>query len=620
MNRPSSIRKSVLIVASIVALSGGGVWLYFSGDVGTTTGPPGGTLRNRPAGSRPWSGLDLPLTEHGSVADLARKVRGGNDRFIVETIHERLEPRLKELATLLSGRRGNKSLAGVLSPDLSATGLRPRKLRVLHESDGIAAFEGAGLDAETRSPESFLEEFRTLFQSVRELHRANLEVIGLEAQGDRVSSTVRYLFAGWDAAGGGRQWNGEAVLVWRRADWRLESWKTVEWFHSRVATPPFRDVSREALGSNPSFDTLLRRSIDYFRSRLDGAIGIEVYGHHGLSAGDADGDGREDLYIPMPAGLPNLLYRARGDGTFEDISERSGTDVLDDTSQALFVDVENDGDSDLVLVTAGGPLLLLNDGEGLFRHREGSFQGTGTAPATTLAASAADYDNDGLVDIYVGSYVFWRGATSSTGSRLPLPYHEAHNGAANFLFRNLGDGRFADVTETAGLSEGNDRFTFAAAWADYDDDGDADLYVANDFGSNNLYRNEGDGTFVDVAAAVGVADVGPGMSVSWEDYDNDGDLDLYVGNMFTSAGRRVTGAEDYGKHQSEIRDVLRRHVRGNSLFRNREESGFQDVSLASRAFFGRWAWGSDFIDINLDGHADIYVQNGFITNTRTHDL
>ena len=118
----------------------------------------------------------------------------------------------------------------------------------------------------------------------------------------------------------------------------------------------------------------------------------------------------------------------------------------------------------------------------------------------------------------------------------------------------------------------------------------------------------------------GVEDVGAGMSVSWEDYDNDGDLDLYVGNMFSAAGQRVTGGDDYKADDRQLQSVYRRHARGNSLFRNSGDGTFEDVSLESGAWFGRWAWGSDFLDFNLDGHEDIYVQNGFLTNSREHDL
>src|SRR5207302_8789327 len=135
--------------------------------------------------------------------------------------------------------------------------------------------------------------------------------------------------------------------------------------------------------------------------------------------------------------------------------------------------------------------------------------------------------------------------------RYPAPYHDARNGPPNFLFRNRldenGDGRFEDVTAESGLHQNNNRFSFAPAWCDSNGDGWPDLYVANDFGRKNLYRNNGDGTFTDVAGEAGVEDFGAGMSVCWFDYDNDGNQDLYVADMWSPGGERVAMQESFLK-------------------------------------------------------------------------
>ena len=188
------------------------------------------------------------------------------------------------------------------------------------------------------------------------------------------------------------------------------------------------------------------------------------------------------------------------------------------------------------------------------------------------------------------------------------------------LLRNLGSLQFQNVTERVGLDQNNRRFSLAAAWEDFDNDGDQDLYVSNDYGRNNLYRND-DENFVDVAAEAGVEDIAAGMSVSWADYNHDGHVDLYVDNMFSAAGGRLvyqpgfqSGADD------AVRGHFQRHARGNTLFENLGDGRFRDRSVDARVTMGRWAWGSMFVDINNDGSEDLIVANGFMTNQKSDDL
>jgi hypothetical protein len=331
-----------------------------------------------------------------------------------------------------------------------------------------------------------------------------------------------------------------------------------------------------------------------------------VLGHQGLAVGDVDGDGLDDVFVSQGGGLPNRLYIQQPDGTVVDRAAAAGVDYLDLTTSALLLDLDNDGDQDLV--TASGPLVFhSNDGHGNF-SMETVFP---TSPVYTLAA--ADFDSDGDLDIYACKY-------GSPNKNPPLPYHDANNGTPNLMLRNDGHWRFNDVTREIGLDENDRRYSFAAAWVDYDDDGDPDLYVANDFGRNNLYRND-DGMFTDVARAAGVEDISAGMSVTWGDYNADGRMDLYVSNMFSAAGNRTT----YQRHFKEDSDgaILsnyQRHARGNSLFENSGDGTFRDVSVDAGVTMGRWAWGSKFVDLNNDGLEDIFVVNGYVTNDDTKDL
>ncbi|MCH7813967.1 MAG: VCBS repeat-containing protein, partial [Planctomycetes bacterium] len=170
------------------------------------------------------------------------------------------------------------------------------------------------------------------------------------------------------------------------------------------------------------------------------------------------------------------------------------------------------------------------------------------------------------------------------------------------------------------LAANNARFSLAASWFDYDGDGDSDLYVANDFGPNGLYRNDG-GRFVEVAAQAGAEDQAAGMGVTFADFDLDGDVDLYVSNMFSSAGQRIAFQPRFMSDRAPS-DLLgvRRHALGNTLLANRGDGTFEDVSDRTGVRMGRWAWGAMFVDLNNDAYDDLVVPNGFLTNRVKDDL
>jgi hypothetical protein len=244
----------------------------------------------------------------------------------------------------------------------------------------------------------------------------------------------------------------------------------------RVRRRPF--VSRAAHQGDP-----------YWRSRLDPACGIDVYGENGIAVADIDGDGLDEIYVCQPGGLPNRLYQNDGKGHFRDISKEFGLDILDDTTCALFVDLRNSGHQDLVLVRPTQPMLFLNDGKGgshRFRRR------SAFAPRRRALSPACRPP----ITIATAASICTSAPTSTFQSeaqyRYPTPYHDAQNGPPNFLMRNCLDGDppcFEDVTAATGMDHNNNRFSFAGAWCDYNFDGWPDLYVANDFGRKNLYRN-----------------------------------------------------------------------------------------------------------------------------------
>jgi tetratricopeptide (TPR) repeat protein len=405
--------------------------------------------------------------------------------------------------------------------------------------------------------------------------------------------------------------------VWRSG--QLAEFEPLEETLVTSDRPLFRDMTAEMFGSSASFREQLLRGVPYWRARLDSASGIDVYGNNGIAVGDIDGDGRDEVYVCQPGGLPNRLYKLTEDGSMLDVTERWGVGVLDDTTAALMLDLRNSGRQDLIVLTTSGPLLFLNEGAS-YRHKPDAFRFETPPQGSFTGMAAADYDRDGRLDVYLCTYVYFQ---SEDQYRYPEPYHDAQNGPPNYLFRNrlsaAGEGYFEDVTRATGIDQNNNRYSFAPAWCDYDGDGWPDLYVANDFGRKNLYRNEG-GRFRDVAAAAGVEDMGPGMSAAWFDYDGDGRPDLYVSNMWTAPGQRLI--ED-GKFlpvaRDGLREAYRRHTKGNSLYLNRGDGGFEETGARENVEMGRWAWSADGFDFDNDGAPEIYIACGMLTNASEED-
>jgi hypothetical protein len=381
--------------------------------------------------------------------------------------------------------------------------------------------------------------------------------------------------------------------------------------------PLFEEATRTVLGKTEGYLDQVCRDTGHWSERLTGLDDMRIYGHHGVAVGDVNNDGLEDLYVCDSGGLPNRLYLQQADGTVIDGSAGSGVNWLESSTAALLIDLDNDGDQDLVVATVAALLFAANDGQGRFQIRAVQ---PGLPEAHSLCS--ADYDNDGDLDLYVCNY----GSGGEPGGRrgfegaLPIPYHDANNGGRNILLENQGNWEFADVTSQRGLDDHNHRWSFAAAWEDFDGDGDIDLYVANDFGRNNLYRNQ-NGRFQDVAGDVDVEDMAAGMSVSWGDANRDGRMDLYVGNMFSAAGNRVTFQRRFLTGRSTtISAGVQRMARGNTLFTAQSDGTFRDDSLSAEVTMGRWAWSSKFVDLNNDGWEDLFVANGYFTNHKPDDL
>jgi tetratricopeptide (TPR) repeat protein len=568
---------------------------------------------------------------------LLLKTQAGLDDFVTEKYADEIAAIFAQWSSgLRNSPQDLQAIERVLAPTFSGSSLRPTESRVVRPGPPIEVRHNTFNTRGTLGRKEFLRELVSSLSGFSKVFTAEFQVTNIETGSmaaavspGQLQTRVRYELV---ATGNGfyrEQRVGYWQIAWDRSaqegpgsgELHIRSWQTLEETQSRSAGPGYIDIAAAALGDNASYSSQLLHGTDYWRTVLDGACGIDVYGHNGVSIGDIDGDGFDDLYVCQPAGLPNRLYRNRGDGSFEDITEGSGVGILENTACALIVDVDNDGRQDLIVVRAAGPMLFLNEGNGKFRQKANAFQFANPPQGTFTGAAVADYDRDGWLDIYFCLYIYYQGTDQY---KYPSPYYAAENGPPNFMMRNNRDGTFRDVTAETGLNQNNTRFSFCCGWNDFNRDGWPDLYVVNDFGRKNLYRNNGNGTFNDIATQAGVEDIGAGMSVCWFDCDTDGAEDLYVADMWTAAGERISMQDVFKRNASpQTRALYHKHAMGNSLFRNTFRNGgaaFEDTTRPAGVGIGRWAWSSDSWDFDHDGLPDLYIVNGMVSGPSHEDL
>jgi Flp pilus assembly protein TadD len=538
------------------------------------------------------SPFPVKFKQQPPFAAVMELVEAGSDEFPGEKIAMEIEARLASAV-----RTGGLPLA------TGCTGASPaaREFKQVAADVVTAVFDGGG------DPAAGWKKWRTSLGEVRRAVYYSLPggVVRYDIR-SRNAGRLEHRVGSWKLT-----WEGGAVT----------HFAPVEETTTSAAAPWFRDVTGAAFSGVESFHQQLTRGTGYWRARLDPACGLDVYGENGIAAGDIDNDGLDEIYVCQPGGLPNRLYKNDGRGRFRDISRECGLDILDDTTCALFADLRNSGFQDLVLVRPTQVMLFLNDGKGRFTVAPDAFRFRTAPQGTFTSVSAADYDRDGRLDLYLCTYVYYQ---SEAQYRYPTPYQDAQNGPPNFLFRNCLDQSpacFEDVTAATGMDHNNNRFSFAGAWCDYNGDGWPDVFVANDFGRKNLYRNTG-GHFRDVAKEAGVEDVGPGMSASWFDYDGDGRPDVLISNMWSACGQRIVNDPAFGpgKQSPEMLALYQRHVKGNSLFHNSGDGTFTYTGDTQGIEMGHWSWSCDGCDFDNDGTPEIYIACGMLTNNSRTDL
>ncbi len=559
-----------------------------------------------------------------AIRDVAVREDPVVDGWESETFSEQAAKQLKILGAML--QTGDTSqLNKICSVKFTCSDLRPATLALVYEGPLFTVNRAQQADEKidqhqgrTGLEESIQRQFE-LFPQAFESH-FKYKIYRARLSG-RTAATLAY----FQMSGKGNGQKHVQVNATWQCNWILNADEApkltailVKDYEEVVSTDrvqsAFSDCTKSAFSGVSALEEQLIYGRDHWYSNLESTIGVEGRGN-GIAIGDVNGDGLDDIYFCQPAALPNRLFVRNADGSMSDVSKTAKVDWLDSSRGALFVDIDNDGDQDLVLAQSTTVLIHENDGTGVFEVREEL-----VTNSKLFSINAVDYDSDGLLDLYVCGYTSAEQDRPEDIFASPVPYHDANNGGPSFLWRNKGDWKFADVTKESGLDANNLRFSLASVWEDFDNDGDLDVYVANDFGRNSLYRNDA-GKFTDVAADAGVEDIGPGMSAAWGDANNDGLMDLYVSNMFSSAGSRITHQSKFkrGSNGDSLKG-FRRHARGNSLFINRGDGTFADRATQSATGMGRWAWGSLFVDLNNDGWRDLYVTNGFVTADNNNDL
>ncbi|MFK7766060.1 MAG: FG-GAP repeat domain-containing protein [Mariniblastus sp.] len=437
------------------------------------------------------------------------------------------------------------------------------------------------------------------------------------------------------------------TLSWQQA--KPDEWMLVGWTQEKlklISSPQslFEDVTELAIPDEDTRKKLARSShqalilenskkktqtIKDARSEFKAFSDWEsAYQYPAASVVDIDQDGFDDLFVTDRWQSAQLL-RNKGDGTFEDITESSGLLISELANCSYFFDFDNDGDSDVFVGKTLGPSqFFINDG-GKFSPHE-AINEVLKESRFVVSGSVADVNRDGLLDLYLSTYAYgsgdimgWIDQAARPEDRLKTrkKFEKSHSyvdrvGPPNILLMNRG-GTFEWTKVGDELKQYRD--SYQSAWTDFDNDGDADLYICNDFSPDVFLRNDTQRgsfkvEFVDVTSKIaGAGSMGFGMGASWGDFNNDGDLDLYVSNMYSKAGTRIVAQLD------DVDERVKVSARGNFLYENDNGNykqiagtGDSDQHVSSVG----WSFGGQFADFDNDGKLDLYVPSGFYSAPR----
>lgn len=430
-------------------------------------------------------------------------------------------------------------------------------------------------------------------------------------------------------------------FYWERAKdddrtWTLVKWEPVDFHRDESPLPLFEEVLDRVIDDPEALEKARTAyHAEILRKNMAGEVAIvgkfkissppdteSTYQYPSISVVDYDQDGYEDLFLTARWVAPQL-FRNKGDGTYEDVTALTGLNPSSYVNCAVFADFDNDGDPDALLGRSYERTLYYRNDSGRFTEVTDSHSDLGDQFLVS-AMAVADVNSDGLLDVYLSTYspvadidnlkhkvlspedVRRFDAILASDSS---PFVN-ERGVPNVLLMNRGNGR---LERAGGEVVRLWRKSYQPLWFDADNDGDDDLYVCNDFGPDSFLRNDTPRGATDPVLVDAFSEVFPdgqmafGMGASCGDYDNDGDLDLFISNMYSKAGNRIVPF--FKKADPQILVA----ARGNFLYQN--QGGVFRLANEKDAPESKvgWAFGGQFADFNNDGWLDLYVPSGFYT-------
>ncbi len=560
------------------------------------------------SGGVPFS-ADQAASRRSAVLDPAKQKQiwdMEHASFVIETYFG------KRFVELL-GRRAAEQLGALLRDDFKGTvpaGTESRR----RNSGWVTELRRDGETSGYRrvEPDMFVAELIGLLAGFDGIARSRLQVMfidsSVEGEVSRYRTTVLLTATGTTSAGAPIELVAELALEFLVAD--VEAFKQ----------------DRKTLQQARILSEVRRTSKGWLMEEVTERVGLSAIDlldnwkvgrrrtrnhRHQLAVDDFDRDGFLDIAVASKDGRPWLLRWSKAN-RFEDVAAAMGLptqEVKDESNiRALvaWIDYDNDGYPDLLI---GGGLYHNDKGRRLVDVSEASGL---TFDRSPFGAAVADYDADGRLDLYI---FYQRGFKERAPGRRPW-VGDPDAGAENQLWHNEGGGRFRNVTASSGAGGGKHQ-TFAVATFFLDDDRYPDLYLANDFASNVLLRNRGDGTFEDVTRNSGTGDFATSMGVAAGDLNNDGVSELYVANMYSKMGRRIVAHVDEDDYPPGIYQLIRGSLAGNTLYQRRPgQDRFQELSHDLGINSVGWAYAPSMVDLDGDGWLDLYASTGFLSYDR----